>query len=175
VQLKLKYLMMTLTLLPLAAAASEHAAEGGTDIVARSINFLIFAAILYYLIADKIKAWFAERRTGIANQLTEIEEKLNSVKEEKELALKEAEAAKQKAVELIEIAKKEAEALEAKIESDAKREAEQLKKSLQERMDIEEKKMAKSVVSEVIDEMFESGKIALSNEDFVNIIKKKVA
>ncbi len=174
--MKFKYLLALAMLLPLYAVASEHATgEGGTDIVPRTVNFLIFAAILYYLIADKIKAFFADRTTGIAKQLTEIQEKLNSVKEEKEQAQKEAEEAKVKAKELVEVAKKEAVMLAEKIESDAKSEIEHLKRALQERMEIEEKKMTKEVVAEVIDEMFAKGKIALSNEEFVNIIKKKVA
>jgi len=173
----LKYLLTIVMLLPVLAFASEHAAEaeGGTDIVPRTINFLIFAAILYYLIADKIKAFFKERTSGIATQLTQIQEKLNSVKEQKEEALKEAEEAKHKAKELVEIAKKEAEMLAERIESGAKEEAEHLKKALAERMEIEEKKMTKEVVAEVIDEMFAAGKISLSNDDFVKIIKKKVA
>jgi F-type H+-transporting ATPase subunit b len=177
VQLKLKYLLTAVVLLPVLAFASEHAAEaeGATDIVPRTINFLIFAAILYYLIADKIKAFFRDRTNGIATQLTQIQEKLESVKTRKEEALKEAEEAKQKAKELVEIAKKEAQMLAEKIELSAKEEAEHLKKALEERMEIEEKKMTKEVVAEVIDEMFQSGKISLSNEDFVKIIKKKVA
>ncbi len=161
-------------LLPVLAFASEHA-EGGTDIVPRTVNFLIFAAILYYLIADKIKAFFRDRTGSIATQLTEIQEKLDRVKESKEEALKEAEEAKVKAKELVEIARKEAQMLAEKIEMSAKEEAEHMKKALAERMEIEEKKMTKSVVAEVIDEMFAAGKISLSNDDFVNIIRKKVA
>ena len=173
--MKYKYLLIAM-LLPVLAMASEGAgAEGGTDIVARTVNFLIFAAILYYLIADKIKAFFSDRTTSVANELTEIEEKLNSVKTAKEEALKEAKEAKEKAAELLEIAKKEAQMLAQKIEADAEIEVEHLKKALSERMEIEEKKMTKEVVSEVIDEMFGSGKVALSNDDFIQIIKKKVA
>ena len=173
----MKYLYLLIAmLLPVLAVASEGAgAEGGTDIVARTVNFLIFAAILYYLIADKIKAFFSDRTTSVAQELTEIEEKLNSVKTAKEEAVKEAKEAKEKAAELVEIAKKEAQMLAQKIENDTKSEIEHLKKALAERMEIEEKKMTKEVVSEVIDEMFGAGKVTLSNDDFVKIIKKKVA
>ncbi len=174
--MKFKYLSIAMLLLPLFAVASESAAaEGGTDIVARTVNFLIFAAILYYLIADKVKAFFADRTKSIAKELTEIEEKLNSIKASKEEAQKEAKEAKEKAVELVEIAKKEAQLLAQKIEADTQSEIEHLKKALSERKEIEEKKMTKEVVSEVINEMFESGKVSLSNDDLVNIIKKKVA
>ncbi len=175
-QLNYLYLLVAALLLPVLAIASEGAgAEGGTDIVARTINFLIFAAILWYLIADKVKAFFQNRTTSVAKELTEIEEKLNSVKAAKEAAQKEAKEAHDKAKELIEIAKKEGAMLAEKIEADTENEIAYLKKALAERMEIEEKKMTREVVSEVIEEMFGSGKVSLSNDDFVNIIRKKVA
>lgn len=171
--MKFRYLL--LMLLPVFAFASEAAAEGGTDIVPRTINFIIFAAIIYYLIADKIKAFFHDRTHGIANRLTEIQEKLNSVRESKEEAVKEAEEAKVKAVDLVETAKKEAILLSEKIEKDAESEIAHLKQAFEERMQIEEKKMTREVVAEVIDEIFQGDKLKLSNEDFIKIIKKKVA
>ncbi len=173
--MQLKFTYLLLTLLPALAYASEAAAEGGTDIIPRTVNFLIFAAIIYYLIADKIKAFFTGRTAGIANQLTEIQEKLNSVRESKEKAVKEAEEAKAKAQDLIETAKKEAVMLSEKIEKDALSEIEHLKHALDERMQIEEKKMTKEVVAEVIEEVFQGKNLKFSNEDFIKIIKKKVA
>ena len=171
--MKVRYLI--LTLLPVLAFASESAAEHGTDIVARTVNFLIFAAILYYLIADKIKAYFAGRTSGIAGRLTEIQEKLKSVKSSKEEALKEAEEAKVKAADLIETAKKEAKMLSEKIASDAEAEVAHLRAAFEERKAIEEKKMTKSVVAEVIEELFQGDKLKLTSDDFMQIIKKKVA
>ncbi len=171
--MKLRYLIILL--LPAIAFAGESEANSGTDIMARTINFIIFAGILYYLIADKVKAYFKGRTRGIANQLTEIQEKLNSAKQAKEDALADAKNADAKAKELVEIAKNEASFISDKIAQDTKTEIAHLEKALQERMEIEEKKMGKEVVSEVIDELFADGKIKLSNDDFLNIIKKKVA
>ncbi len=171
--MKKKYLL--LLLLPVFSFASGEQTSEGTDIVARTVNFLIFAGILYYLIADKITAFFKTRTADIANRLTSIQDMLNASKEKKEDALNEAAQAKEKAKELIEVAKKEALLLTKKVEEDTESEILYLKKALNERMEIEEKKMTKEVVSEVIDEMFKEDKISLSNEDFLNIIKKKVA
>ncbi len=171
--MKFKYLFILL--LPAIMFASNQEAHEGTDIVARSVNFLIFAGILYYLIADKIKAFFKGRTKGIADQLTSIQDKLNSAKKAKEDALSEAKEADEKAKELVELAKKEAVLLSEKISKDAQSEIVHLEKALQERMEIEEKKMSKEVVSEVIDTLFADDKIKLSNDDFLNIIKKKVA
>ena len=41
------------------------AGEGETDIVERTINFVIYIAILYYLAADKIKAIFVARQESL--------------------------------------------------------------------------------------------------------------
>ncbi len=171
--MKFRYLL--LMMLPALAFASEAAGEGGTDIVPRTINFLIFAAIIYYLIADKIKDFFRNRTNHIANRLTEIQDKLNSVREYKEEAIKEAEEAKAKAADLVETAKKEAVLLAEKIEQDAESEIAHLKQAFEERIQIEEKMMTREVVADVIDEMFNDDKLKLSNEDFIKIIKKKVA
>ena len=171
--MKFKYIL--LILVPVFAFASEATAEGGTDILPRAINFIIFAAIIYYLIADKIKAFFRDRTNGIANRLTEIQDKLKSVRESKEEALKEADEAKVKAVDLVETAKKEAALLSEKIAKDAESEILHLRQAFEERMQIEEKKMTREVVAEVIDEIFRDDKLKLSNEDFIKIIKKKVA
>jgi len=171
--LKFKYLFILL--LPAIVFASEGEAHEGTDIMARSVNFIIFAGILYYLIADKIKAFFKGRTNQIASQLTNIQEQLNSAKKAKEDALSGVKEADEKAKELVELAQKEAVLLEEKIAKDAQSEISHLEKAFEERMQIEEKKMSKEVVSEVIDTLFAEGKIKLSNDDFLNIIKKKVA
>ena len=54
-----RILLLGLALAPVALLANEGAVE--TDIVQRTVNFIIFAGILWYLLADKIKAFFANR------------------------------------------------------------------------------------------------------------------
>ena len=51
-----RILLLGLALVPVALLANEGAVE--TDLVQRTVNFIIFAGILWYLIADKIKAFF---------------------------------------------------------------------------------------------------------------------
>ena len=53
-----RILLLGLALVPVALFANEGAKE--TDIVQRTVNFIIFAGILWYLLADKIKAFFAK-------------------------------------------------------------------------------------------------------------------
>jgi F-type H+-transporting ATPase subunit b len=149
--------------------------EGKTDIVPRVINFVIFASILYYLIAKPLKDYFTGRTTEIADRLTSIQDKLKESKDEKEQALQSVKDADESAIDLIETAKKEAEILSDKVAQNLKKDLENLQKSHDDRIAVEEKKMSRSVVAEVIEEMFDSGKINLKNDDFLNIIKKKVA
>ncbi len=172
----LKYL--TLLLLPvvmLASGDAESVEHEGSDIIPRVINFLIFAGILYYLIADKIKDFFKGREEGVAQRLSEVEEKLKAAKLHKEETAQQAKDAEVKAQEIVEASKKEAELLTARINEALSHDKLQLEKSFQDRMEIESNKMKKEVVNEVLEEMFSSDSAKISNEDLLNIIKKKVA
>ena len=46
--------------LGVAALFASEAASGHTDIVPRTINFIIFVALLWYLVGDKIKNYLAQ-------------------------------------------------------------------------------------------------------------------
>jgi len=165
-----------LLLLPAVLFASGAAeGEGKTDIVPRVINFVIFASILYYLIAKPLKDYFTGRTTEIADRLTSIQDKLKESKDEKEQALQSVKDADVSAVDIIETAKKEAEMLSDKVAQNLKKDLENLQKSHDDRIIVEEKKMSRGVVEEVIESIFDNGKINLKNDDFLNIIKKKVA
>lgn len=165
-----------LLLLPAVLFASGAVeGEGKTDIVPRVINFAIFASILYYLIAKPLKDYFTGRTTEIADRLTSIQDKLKESKDEKEQALQSVKDADESAADIIETAKKEAEILSDKVAQNLKKDLENLQKSHDDRISVEKKKMSRGVVNEVIDEMFDSKKISLKNDDFLNIIKKKVA
>jgi F-type H+-transporting ATPase subunit b len=78
-------------------ASGGEAAHGGghgisesmmTDFIWRTVNFLVFAAILIKLVAKPAKAFFAKRSTDIGETFEELEAK----KAEAEAALKAAEA-----------------------------------------------------------------------------------
>ena len=69
------------------ALASGH--EGGTDIVQRTVNFLLFAGHVWYLVAEPAKSYFASRSKAIADELKSVQAKLNeSVLLKKRLLLK---------------------------------------------------------------------------------------
>ena len=156
-------------------AFANEAAAGSTDILPRTVNFLIFAAILYYLLADHIKNFFKGRSASIAAELENVQAKLKEAKEEKEKAQKELENAKKLATEIVEIAKKEAKILGDKIRENLEEELKVLEKMHKENCDLEERKMVRDVVRRILEETFEDKNITINEKEFVNLITKKVA
>jgi len=151
--------------------ASEGVGE--TDIVVRVINFLIFVAILWYLVADKVIAFFKERKEKIANKSQEVEKKLKETKEQKELLKAKLKEAKIKADEIVEDSKKEAEVIYDNIIKEAKEEVELYKKHFEEFKEIEIKKAEKEAVKEFLEDVLKD--IHITSEDAVKIVLKKVA
>ena len=168
-------IVWTLLLGSAALFANEAAASGGTDIVPRTVNFLIFAAILYYLAAEPIKRFFKERIQSIQTQLEEVERKLKVAKEEKEEAQRELENAKKMANEIIGTAKKELEIFTKEIKEQAQQEIEILEKSYVENMELERRKRLRAITKEVLEELFEEKALELDKEKFINLVVKKVA
>lgn len=150
------------------------ASEGvETDIVARIINFLIFAAILWYLVADKVVSFFRERKEKIAKKFQEVEERLKETKEQKEMLKAKLEEAKVKANEIIEDSKKEAELIYNNIIKEAKEEVELYKKHFEEFKEIEIKKAKKEAVKEFLEDVLKD--VHITSEDAAKIVLKKVA
>lgn len=149
--------------------------SGATDIFPRTINFFIFAAILYYLIAEPAKQFYRSRKGDIANRLDSIQVKLRESHGKKDLALQKVEEAKANARILVETAKKEAALLSERILTETDAEIENLEKALHDKMAIERRKMTRAVVSEILDEMFQEGSISLDKDEIVKIVNKKVA
>ena len=87
-----RMLLLGLAIVPVALFANEGAVE--TDIVQRTVNFIIFAGILWYLLADKIKAFFAERSLSIQSELDKVQDTLKASQEKVKDAQKKLEEAK---------------------------------------------------------------------------------
>lgn len=171
--MKLKYILLLIA--PMALMASGGEGHGGTDIFPRTLNFLIFAAILYYYVADSAKQWYLGRKNDIAAKLDSIQVKLKESNSKKETALQKVEEAKANAKVLVETAKKEAVLLADKVANDVNTEIENLEKAFEDRVNIERRQMQRAVVSEVLEGMFKEGSISLDNDEIVKIINKKVA
>ena len=154
-----------------AATGAEH----GTDIVPRTVNFLIFVAILYYLAAEPVKNFFKNRSGAIAAKLEEVQVKLKSAKEEKEKAQAQLEKAKEFAKEIEQVTQKEIEILVKQIKEQGAQELETLEKTFNENIELERRKRIRAITKEVLEELFEDKELSLDKSKFVQMIVKKVA
>jgi len=169
-----RILLLGLALAPVALlASSEGAVE--TDIVQRTVNFIIFAAILWYLLADKIKAYFAERSLSIQAELDKVQDTLKASQDKVNDAQKKLEDAKKIAAEIVENAHADVDSVKQKVAVAVDADIANLEKNLEEMMKVETSKAKKEVVSEILEELLKSDNIKLSQDELVNIVLKKVA
>jgi len=171
-------------LLPAILLASGGGGETGqyfkltgreTDFIPRVFNFLIFAGILYYLLANPIKNFFTGRQKGISDQLKEIEAKLQASKEEKKEAEARIEENKKKSEEIIETAHKEAELLASKIADNSEKELIILEKQAEEKSTLEERRVIREAINDVLSNNINNDDIQLDEKKVVDLLDKKVA
>lgn len=164
-------------LLPLVfAPAMLFAADGANyDIIERTINFVIFFALVYYFAADAIKNTFKARRDEIANSLAKIQEKLQDSKKAKDRALNQLEEAKRVAHDIVETAHKESVIVAQKIEESTKMELENLVRQYNDRIAFEQRKVEKMVIDEILSEFLNKDSVALSKDVLAQSLLKKAA
>jgi F-type H+-transporting ATPase subunit b len=168
-----KVLLTLLSITPLVLFANDT--EVHTDIVERSVNFFIFAAILYYLLADKLKTFFGDRTKSIQAELDKAQEMMKESQKRVEEAQKEVEKSKAIAQELVASANDDVEAIKNKINDAVEQEIKILEKLSIQKQDIETKEVKQEVVRKVLNQLLSDENIALSQDDLANIILKKVA
>lgn len=172
----MKRILFTLAAIaPIALFGSDAHTDVGTDILERTVNFLIFIAILYYLLADKLKAYFSSRTQSIQSELDKVQEMLKASEQKIEDAKQEVENAQKVANELVTSANNDIEAIKKKIEDAVEQEIAYLDKSLNEKIDLETRKVKKEVVESILDQLLSNDNIAISENELTNIILKKVA
>jgi F-type H+-transporting ATPase subunit b len=168
-----KILLTILVVAPIALFAND--ANVHTDILERTVNFFIFAAIIYYLLADKLKTFFGDRTKSIQAELDKVQDLLKESDKKLSDAKQGIEDAKGIADELITSAKNDIEAIKTKIEVAVEQEITYLEKSFDEKTNLATRKVKKEVVQNVLDQLLSDDNIALSQEDLTNIVLKKVA
>ena len=167
-----KILLLGLTLAPIALFASEGAE---TDIIQRTVNFVIFAGILWYLLADKIKAYFAGRTLDIQAELDKVQDTLKASAQKVEDAQSTLDEAKKLATEIKDGAQADIASVKAKVADSVDSEIAQLTRNFDDKIKVETRKAKKEVVEQVLEELLKSDNIALSEEELANIVLKKVA
>ena len=168
-----RILLLGLALAPVALFASSEGAE--TDIVQRTVNFIIFAGILWYLLADKIKAFFADRTLSIQAELDKVQDTLKASQDKVSEAQKKLEEAKKLASEIVESAKADIDSVKQKVSIAVDADITNLNKNLDEMMKVETSKAKKQVVTEILEQLLNSDNIKLTQDELANIVLKKVA
>ncbi|SFV71085.1 ATP synthase F0 sector subunit b [hydrothermal vent metagenome] len=168
--------MVAVPSLVLASGGEHHSVTMlESDFKYRILNFAIFAGLVYYLVANPIKAFFVGRREDIANQLAEIEEKLKASKNERVLAEENLVKASKKAEELIVDAGKEAKLLSSAIAEKNENSLTLLEKHAKEKQEVEVKKATKATIDAILNSGFDNSDINVDEAKVVSLISKKVA
>lgn len=168
-------IIITLFVLSAYLFGAEAGHEGSTDIVQRTINFFIFAGILYYVLAEPIKNYFGGRSAGIARELEKVQERLRESKHLKESAESKIEEAILFVNELNEATKKECKILSEKILAQGEQESDLLQKQSNALMDLEKRQMIRSVVNEIMVDVMSASDESMNSDAMIEILKKKVA
>lgn len=172
----MKKLMMIMLLASVSLFASSGGGEhGGTDIVPRTLNFLIFAGILWYLLAKPVKQFFVGRTEEIASRLNSVQDKLRESKEKKEAAEAAVEEAKRFADELHATTEREKEVLRKQIEVQCDNDAVVMEKQVEGKEVLAKRQMVRDVVEATLADVTAQSGAALERSRIAEIISKKVA
>jgi F-type H+-transporting ATPase subunit b len=157
------------------ALASSGAEGSGTDIVQRTVNFLLFFGLVWYLVAEPAKNFFNARSQSIADELQKVQDKLNETISLKKEALAKISDAEKFAEELIATSKKENKILNDNIMLQCEAELETITKQNASLMEFEQRKMVRTVVEDVLSEVLSQSSDSFDKEAMANVILKKVA
>ena len=154
------------------ASEAEHA---GSDIVQRTVNFLLFAGLIWYLVGEPAKNFFASRSQAIADALKKVQEKLDESLTHKKEALAKISDAEKFAEELAVSSKKENKILNDNIMLQCDVELEAMVKQHASKKDFEQRNMVRDVVETIVAETLDQSTEIFDREAMANVILKKVA
>lgn len=167
--------ILVLLLMVSTYALASEAGHESTDIVQRTVNFLLFAGLIWYLVAEPVKNYFASRSSGIADELNKVQEKLKESVELKKEALAKISEAEKFAEELAVASKKENKILNDNIMAQCDSDLEVIAKQHESKKDFETRNMVAEVVEEVISETLNQSSEVFDRKAMANVILKKVA
>lgn len=156
-------------------AFASEVGHGETDIVQRTINFLLFAGLVWYLVGEPVKSYFASRSASIADELKKVQDKLDESITLKKEALARISEAEKFAEELAVSSKKENKIINDSIMTQCDADLEALTKQNKSLQAFEQKKMVREVVENVIGETLSQSSESFDKKTMANIILKKVA
>ena len=156
-------------------ALASEAGHGETDIVQRTVNFLLFAGLVWYLVGEPAKNYFASRSQSIADELKKVQDKLNESIELKKKAKAKISDAEKFAEDLVVASKKENKIINDNIMAQCELDLETLTKQGASTRDYAQRKMVRDVVEDVLGETLSQSSADFNKEAMTNIILKKVA
>lgn len=156
-------------------ALASEAGHGETDIVQRTVNFLLFAGLVWYLVAEPAKNYFASRSQSIADELKKVQDRLNESIESKKKAEAKISDAEKFAEDLVVTSKKENKIVNDNIMAQCELDLETLTKQGASIREYAQRKMVRDVVEDVLGETLSQSSADLDKEAMTNIILKKVA
>lgn len=170
-----RILVFMLMISTYALASSGSAESSGTDIVQRTVNFLLFAGLIWYLVAEPVKNYFASRSQSIADEMKKVQDKLRETAALKKDALAKITAAEKFAQDLAVSSKKENKIVNDNIMSQCDVDIENMAKQQAILVEFEQRKMVRSVVEETLKEVLAQSDESFDKEAMANVILKKVA
>jgi F-type H+-transporting ATPase subunit b len=150
-------------------------ADVQTDIMARTINFVIFVMIMYYLLANPAREFFSNRSQEIKDRLEEVQNRLKQSKKAKEEAQEELANAQKLAKQIVEDAKADSVVISQSYDKSTNEHLRSLEEHFQQAKTVELRQAKKDVVSEVLDEIFTDEAISITQEEIAQKLLKKVA
>ena len=158
-----------------ALASSGNAENASTDIVQRTVNFLLFAGLVWYLVAEPAKNYFASRSQSIADEMKKVQDKLKESVSLKKDALAKVSAAEKFAEDLVVNSKKENKIINDSIMVQCDTDIEILIKQQAVLIEFGQRKMVRSVVENTLKEVLSQSDDSFDKEAMANVILKKVA
>jgi len=170
-----RILVFMLMISTYALASSGNAENASTDIVQRTVNFLLFAGLVWYLVAEPAKNYFASRSQSIADEMKKVQDKLKESVSLKKDALAKVSAAEKFAEDLVVNSKKENKIINDSIMVQCDTDIEILIKQQAVLIEFEQRKMVRSVVENTLKEVLSQSDDSFDKEAMANVILKKVA
>ena len=167
-----KILLLLLTVSTYALASS---AEAGTDIIQRTVNFLLFAGLIWYFVAEPAKAYFSGRSQGIADELQKVKDRLIESDNLKKESLARVVEAEKFATDLVESSKKENKIINDNIMAQCDIDLANLTSHQKVLMDFEQRKMVRGVVEDTVSKALSDTSDSFGQEAMASVILKKVA
>jgi len=159
-------------------AAEEHSSQGIEALIMPTINFAIFAAILFYFTRKKIADFFETRERELRTQFEDSKKRCLSAEEEISMLKQKLSAVEGEKKIIIEKYAEKSSLLQQEILNDAKKEAEAMRYECSRIVDAEVEELRKKIVFEFVESILasvEKKALLLSDEKKAELRKEFIA